>query len=36
MANDMQTVGAVGKDLYDKERWRKMVSATATPQWELS
>ena len=27
----MQTSGAVGKELYDRDCWRKMVLATAAP-----
>ena len=26
-----QNVGVVGRDVYDRECWRKMVSTTATP-----
>ena len=28
----MQDVGAVGEDVCDRERWRKIMPATATPQ----
>ena len=31
VANDTENVRAVGEDVYDRERWRKVVSATATP-----
>ena len=36
--NNMQNVGAMGKDMYNRERWRRVVSATASPmnvwKWE--
>ena len=34
VANDIKAIGATEEDAKDRNRWRKLVSATATRKWE--